>query len=123
MEQTNNPSETPIQPNVLTVGSRVYRISFSSIVEVIVIERVTKTQAIAKNGACKFDINISKTGSIRRIGERNTYSRQSFRLETEELKHQLWHQNAVQACNDTQFSKLPIEDLREILSIIQRSKK
>ena len=59
-------AQNPMLPAVLSVGAKVYRTNYSQITDVIVIERVTKTQAIAKNGTYKFDVNVSSSGYVRK---------------------------------------------------------
>ena len=108
----------PMLPAVLSVGSKVYRTNYSQITDVITIERVTKTQAIAKNGTYKFDVNVSSSGYVRKLGQTDRLSSASFYLETEELKQQLWKQQAIATLKNTDFSKLSVEILRELLSVL-----
>lgn len=108
----------PVLPAVLSVGSKVYRTNYSQITDVITIERVTKTQAIAKNGTYKFYVNVSKSGYVRKLGKTDVWSSASFYVETEKLKQQLWQQQAIATLKNTDFSKLSVETLRELLSVL-----
>lgn len=108
----------PMLPAVLFVGAKVYRTNYSQITDVIVIERVTKTQAIAKNGAYKFDVNVSISGYVRKLGQIDKWSSASFYLETEELKQQLWQQQAIATLKKTDFSKLSADILKKLLSVL-----
>jgi len=69
-------------PTILFVGAKLYRTSYNDIVEVITVERVTKTQAIAKGGAYKFDIEVSDYGTARQLGKKDRWSNTAFYLET-----------------------------------------
>jgi hypothetical protein len=117
-EQVAPPDAKPLLPAVLSVGSKVYRTNYSQITDVITIERVTKTQAIAKNGTYKFDVNVSSNGYVRKIGQTDRWSSAGFYLETDELKQQLWKQQAITILKNTDFSKLSDETLRELLSVL-----
>jgi hypothetical protein len=108
----------PMLPAVLFVGAKLYRTNYNEITEVIIIERVTKTQAIAKNGTYKFGIEVSSYGTVRKLGNTDRWSSAIFYLETPKLQEQLWKQQTVKKLKDTDYSKLSVETLKELLSVI-----
>jgi hypothetical protein len=103
---------------VLFAGAKIYRTNYNEIIEVIIIERVTKTQAIAKGGTYKFCIEVTSYGTVRRIGNTDRRTSSSFYLETPKLKEQLWKQQTVKKLKNTDYSKLSIEVLNKLLEII-----
>lgn len=117
-EAQNNNFAKPVLPSVLFVGAKLYRTNYNDITEVIVIERVTKTQAIAKNATYKFKIEVSSYGTAIKIGNTDRWSSASFYLETPKLKEQLWKQQAVKKLKETDYSKLSVEKLRDLLSVL-----
>lgn len=123
MENADLKNENPtcgntVLPAVLFVGAKLYRTNYKEITEVITIERVTKTQAIAKGGVYKFGIEVSSYGTVRRLGNTDRWSSASFYLETPKLKEQLWKQQTVKKLKDTDYSKLSTEVLKELLSLV-----
>jgi len=59
MENVDLKNENPtcgnkVLPAVLFVGAKLYQTNYNGIINVITIERVTKTQAIAKGGTYTF---------------------------------------------------------------------
>ncbi len=123
MENVDLKNETPtcdntVLPAVLFVGAKIYRTNYNEIIEVITIERVTKTQAIAKGGTYKFGIEISSYGTARKLGNTDRWSSASFYLETPKLQEQLWKQQTVKKLEDTDYSKLSTEVLKELLSLV-----
>jgi len=107
-----------VLPAVLFVGAKLYRTNYNVITDVITIERVTKTQAIAKGGAYKFGIEVSSYGAARKLGNTDRLSSTSFYLETPKLQEQLWRQQTVKKLKDTDYSKLSTEVLKELLSLV-----
>lgn len=107
-----------VLPAVLFVGAKLYRTNYNEITEVITIERVTKTQAIAKGGTYKFRIEVSSHGNAKKLGNTDRWSSASFYLETPKLQEQLWKQQAVKKLKDTDYSKLSTEFLKELLSLV-----
>lgn len=103
---------------LLFVGAKLYRINYKDITEVVTIERVTKTQAIAKDGRYKFGIELSSYGTARKIGDTNIWSSSSFHLETPKLKEQLWRQQSVKKLKDADYSKLSAKVLKELLLLV-----
>jgi len=123
MENVDLKNETPtcgntVLPAVLFVGAKLYRTNYNDITEIITIERVTKTQAIAKGGTYKFGIEVSSYGTARKLGNTDRWSSSSFYLETPKLQEQLWKQQTVKKLKDTDYSKLSTEVLKELLSLI-----
>lgn len=119
MDSQNIEKETKIPTtNKLFVGAKLYRTNYNEITDVITIERVTKTQAIAKGGTYKFSIEVSSFGTASKIGNTDRWSSASFYLETEKLKKQLWKQKTVKRLKDTDFSKLEDEVLEKLISLI-----
>jgi hypothetical protein len=122
MQKDNLKNETPtgntVLPAVLFVGAKLYRTYYNVITEVITIERVTKTQAIAKGDTYKFSIEVSSYGTARKLGNIDKWSSASFYLETPKLQEQLWKQETVTKLKETDFSKLSTEVLKELLSLV-----
>jgi len=108
-----------VLPAVLFVGAKLYRTNYNDITEVITIERVTKTQAIAKGGDYKFGIELSRYGTARKLGNTDRWSSASFYLETPKLQEQLWRQQTVKKLKDTDYSKLSTEVLKELMSLLK----
>jgi hypothetical protein len=116
METENN------NKNVLFVGAKIYGISRYNCIQVIVtIERVTKTQAIGKDGHFRFKINVSEFGTVKRISD-SSYYLWDYYLETPELKEQFWRQQTILKLQKTDYNKLSVENLKKILSIIEGTK-
>lgn len=118
MKNENPTFGNALLPAVLFVGAKLYRTNYNDITEVITIERVTKTQAIAKNGTYKFGIEVSSYGTARKLGNTDRWARASFYLETPKLQEQLWRQQNIKKLKDTDFSKLSTEVLKELLSLL-----
>ena len=116
-EPRGNEANT-LLPAVLFVGAKLYRTNYNDITEVISIERVTKTQAIAKGGTYKFGIEVSSYGTARTLGNTDRWSSASFYLETPKLQEQLWKKQAVKKLKETDYSKLSAEVLKELLSLV-----
>lgn len=116
---TEAPNEANnVLPTVLFVGAKLYRINYNDITEIIIIERVTKTQAIAKNGTYKFGIEVSSYGTARQLGNTDRWSSAIFYLETPKLQEQLWKQQTVKKLKDTDYNKLSVETLKELWSVL-----
>lgn len=115
-EQSNNVNT--VLPAVLLVGSKLYRTNYGEISEVIEIERVTKTQAIAKNGNYKFDINISNWGTAKKLGNTDRWSSSTFYVETKELKNKLIRQKNLNRLKNEDYSKLSDETLSKLLAVL-----
>jgi hypothetical protein len=105
-------------PSTLFVGARVYRINYGDITDVITIERVTKSQAIAKGGGYRFKIDVNSYGYVTEIGESNRWSSSTHYLETPELREKLLRQNAIRKIKKVNFSKLSLDALNQILSLV-----
>ena len=116
--KNENPTFGKTLPAVLFVGAKLYRTHYNEITEVITIERVTKTQAIAKNGTYKFGIEVSSYGTAIKLGNTDKWSCASFYLETPKLQEQLWKQQTVRKLKDTDYNKLTVETLKELLSVL-----
>lgn len=109
--------------NILFVGAKIYETSifYKSIKQIITIERVTKTQAIAQGGKYKFNIKISESGDVKRISDDTIYTAGNYYLENPELKEQFWREQTVRKLVETNYKKLSTKDLGKILSIIENS--
>ena len=102
--------------NVLKVGDKVYKFNRNHITEIIIIKRVTKTQAISCD--YKFNINISSIGTVKLIGKEDPWSFISFYIETEELKKTYEKQVILSEISKIDFKELSLDKLKEIINII-----
>ena len=84
----------------LKVGDVLYPKNNYGIKSPIVIDRVTKTQAIA--GDYKFRIEYYH--SAVRIGGPSGYNSINYYLETDELKQELWRNTAIYIASTTNFT-------------------
>jgi hypothetical protein len=106
-------------PQKLKVGDKIYAISFGKIDCVLTIERVTATQATAKDGLYKFDINVSEIGYVRIKGTSPTWSNVAYKIENEDLKELKFVQDAVILIQNAKVRNLPASALQQIVQIIK----
>lgn len=104
--------------NTLKPGDKIYKINYGSIVRVVTIDRVTRTQAITKDSETKFRINLSSSGSAKEIGNSDRWDTGHWWLENDQLKEKLFDQKLVGQIKKIEFSTLPIDKIKKILSIV-----
>jgi len=104
---------------LLKVGYRLYKFQHNSIVGVVEIGRVTKTQAISECGSYKFRIEMSNPEYIICMG-RGEWDSSHFKLETPELKDRLKIQKNIARLIRADFSQLPTECINELVSVLDK---
>lgn len=103
----------------LKVGDKVYQTYRGVPKSIMVIDRVTKTQAISGN--VKFKIEFSNSRFISRIAG-DSYHMYSYILETPELKDRLIKLKLIQRVKNIEFEKLSKNQLQKILNVYNESK-
>lgn len=112
------------ETNLLKVGDRIYREGNDNrITAVIIIERLTKTQAISKDGKYKFDIKLSNYYKTARLIGEDTWSNCTYCLETPELQEKLFRQVVIEKIKKFDYSELSTEQLTKLTSILDISYK
>lgn len=102
--------------STLKVGDKIYCTHYGRVNSVSTIERLTRTQAIC--GQLRFDVEFSSSGYVSKKGSWDQWSSASYFIETDELKEQLFRQNAIAKIQHFKYSELPTEKLKQILDII-----
>ena len=102
----------------LKVGDRVYATNYGKVTAVYVIDRLTKTTAVSKNGH-KFKIDYGDSGWINDVGA-DKWDRNSYYIETQELRIQYFRQLAYMKIKDADLTNLTITQLKAILDIIEK---
>ena len=111
--------------NKLFVGAKIYEIHNNKIMNIFVIDRITKTQAISSKRSnyayntyeTKFRIDISNYGYAYLIG--SNWCNSSYSLETPKLKELALREVLLNNLKNIEFEKLEINLIKEILSLIE----
>lgn len=110
-----------MENKLLFAGAKLYRYYGSRIEEIITIDRVTKTQAIA--GSFKFKIELSSDGIAKKIPNTESWSFSIYYLETPELIEQYFRQQAIEKLSVFNYKNVSTESLKQILAIIEKETK
>lgn len=102
----------------LKVGDRIYCLSITTILYVLIVQRITKTMAICNNGF-RFKLDIQENGWC----ERNRFSINIYHIETHELKEQLLRQEVLYEIQHYKYENLSTDELQSILNIINKNEK
>jgi hypothetical protein len=116
-ETANNDNE--VLATVLFVGAKLYRVHYKEITEVLIIEKITKTQATSKNS--KFRLELRSDGSAIKVGDTDKWSSANYYIETEQLKETLLKQKAVCKLSKYNFAQLDIVQLNAVLALLNCS--
>jgi len=96
----------------LNIGNIIYRSYANKITDRLVVERVTKTKAVA--GSYEFKRNCNDNGFVYEKKLRR-YSSCTYRVETNELKEKYKRIVLIEKINTIKLDKLKTEQLEEIV--------
>ncbi len=101
----------------LQVGDKLYKTShYKTIETVIVIDRVTSTQAFVDT-RYKFKRDLTEQNTATVIGG-NGWNFYYWKLEDSELIEMLFKQKAVKLLNEQTYQEIPIEKIKQALDIL-----
>lgn len=105
------------ETRLLQAGDFIYVTGYGTeISDRIEIERVTNTTAIAGNK--KFRRDISSYGTVKIIGA-NTWLRNIFRVETEELKEKYFLQGMISKIKSIKWEGLRSDQIEAVFNIVK----
>ena len=117
MTVSPNGQQTDVTCRLLSVGDVIYMENNYGFSGKIVIERVTKTQAISGNVKLRIE-TLDNGKRAKAIGETYGWNSTRYLLETPEVKERYWRQGAVRKLKEADYSKLSTEVLQKLLSLV-----
>jgi len=102
----------------LKIGDKIYGENrMYGISEVLVVEKITPTQAVC--GDIRFKIDLIDNKRVRKIGqEYGSWNSTSYFLETDELKVKYFRQNAINRLKGFDYKTLSNETLKVLVTAI-----
>lgn len=102
----------------LKIGDRIYAESYSKIISVYTVNRVTKTLAFCENEA-KFKIEYSDSGYCYKSGNTDKWNSFSYWIENENMKEKWYRQNAISKIRSFKYEDLETNKIQAIISLIK----
>lgn len=113
-------TETTTETKLLQVGDVIYSSGNYGVQHRFVIDRVTNTQAFSSN--TKFKREIFSSGSVRIIGNTNSWSTTNYKIETEKLKGDYFRKQMESKISAANVKALSDEQVLSIYNIIEFGK-